>query len=209
MSPGGVPLNTTLYWGSSSGATSYEYCLDTSDDNACTTSWVNVGTSMNASVSGLVPETWYYWQVRAKNKTLTTYANGSVSAYWSFKTTKATIVPGAFSKTSPVTASTVGWPLRFITLSWEPSSRATSYEFCVDQHDDNACTTRWVSVGLETSVRLERYGYEEDRTYYWQVRAINTIGKTYANDGLINFWSFTTNVPAVPEDKCYYFPLIH
>ena len=31
----GQPLNPTLSWGASSGATSYEYCYDTTDDDTC------------------------------------------------------------------------------------------------------------------------------------------------------------------------------
>jgi hypothetical protein len=85
-----VATNPTLSWGTSSGATSYEYCYDTSNDNACS-AWVSTGTTASANLSGLNPSTSYYWQVRANNATGTpTYADGSSTAYWSFTTAAGT-----------------------------------------------------------------------------------------------------------------------
>ena len=62
------PTSVTLGWYASSGATSYEYCYDTTDDGGCT-NWVDTGTTRSANVSGLSPSTTYYWQVRAINNT--------------------------------------------------------------------------------------------------------------------------------------------
>jgi formylglycine-generating enzyme required for sulfatase activity len=87
------PINLTLDWGDSSGATSYAYCYDTTNDNACS-NWVNAGTTSQATISGLANNTTYYWQVRATNTGGTTYANGSATAYWSFTTGSGTIIPG-------------------------------------------------------------------------------------------------------------------
>jgi hypothetical protein len=80
--------SATLSWGSSSNAASYEYCVDTSNDNACAGAWVSVGASSSASPSGLTPSTTYYWQVRAENASGQTYSNGG--AWWSFTTWKPT-----------------------------------------------------------------------------------------------------------------------
>ncbi|PKN94694.1 MAG: hypothetical protein CVU44_02475 [Chloroflexi bacterium HGW-Chloroflexi-6] len=74
-----------LLWGSSSGATSYEYCFDTSDDNTCS-NWVSVGANTSANLSRLAASTTYYWHVRASNAAGTTYANGNIIAFWSFST---------------------------------------------------------------------------------------------------------------------------
>jgi hypothetical protein len=41
---------------------------------------------VSVTVTGLNPGTTYYWQVRAKNNSGTTYANGSETAYWTFTT---------------------------------------------------------------------------------------------------------------------------
>jgi hypothetical protein len=74
--------NPTLSWAASSGAASYKYCYDTSDNDACNASWVSVGANTSASLSGLSDGTTYYWQVLAKNSSGTTYANGGI--WWSF-----------------------------------------------------------------------------------------------------------------------------
>jgi hypothetical protein len=73
----------TLSWGASNRATSYEYCVDTSNNNSCDTSWVNVGNATSTSVSGLSAGTRYYWQVRAVNANGTTNANGG--RWWNFR----------------------------------------------------------------------------------------------------------------------------
>lgn len=78
------PANPVLSWGSSSDATSYEYCLDTSNDNTCNTNWVSTAGSTSAGLTGLVPGTSYFWQVRAKNTAGLTRANAG--AWWSFAT---------------------------------------------------------------------------------------------------------------------------
>ena len=176
-------VSLTLSWGASSGVTSYEYCYDTTNDNACTT-WVNNGTASSKLLSDLTPNTIYYWQVRAINPTGTTYADGTASSFWNFKTG---ILPGAFLKTAPING-TINAPVN-LTLSWGASSGVTSYEFCYDTTNDNACTT-WVTNGTATSKLMS--GLSPNTTYYWQVRAINTIGTTYSNASSTAFWSFTT-----------------
>jgi len=79
----GVPLSVTLSWAESSAATSYEYCIDTVNNNSCDTSWTPT-TALDAVVSGLASNTLYYWQVRARNGSAPIEANAS--AWWSFTT---------------------------------------------------------------------------------------------------------------------------
>jgi hypothetical protein len=74
----------TLSWGSSSNAASYEYCVDTSNNNTCAGSWVSIGASGSASPSGLAPYTTYYWQVRAENASGEAYSDGGT--WWHFTT---------------------------------------------------------------------------------------------------------------------------
>ncbi len=81
----GQSTSPTLSWGASSGVTAYEYCYDTTNDNACT-NWVSNGTGVSKTLSGLSLNTTYYWQVRAVNGAGTTYANGNATAFWSFTT---------------------------------------------------------------------------------------------------------------------------
>jgi hypothetical protein len=172
----------TLSWSSSGGATSYEYCINTA--NVCNT-WIPNGTSTSVALSGLSEGTTYYWQVRAKKDSQITYANGSETALWSFTT--MTTPPGAFNKSTPANAAT--GISTSPTLSWGTSTGATSYEYCYDTTNDNFCTG-WTSTGTVTSVALS--GLSEGTTYYWQVRAKNTGGTTYANGSETAYWSFTT-----------------
>jgi formylglycine-generating enzyme required for sulfatase activity/plastocyanin len=79
------PTDLTLDWGDSSRATSYEYCYDTSNDNACS-NWISTGMTSQASINGLDNNSIYSWQVLAKNDYGTTYADGSSNIFWSFTT---------------------------------------------------------------------------------------------------------------------------
>ena len=177
----GVAINPTLSWGTSTGATSYEYCYATT--TGCT-SWISVGTATSVGLSGLSNSQVYYWQVRAVNAGGNTLAD--TGTYWSF-TTAAPTPPGAFNKTSPANAAT-GVAIN-PTLSWGTSTGATSYEYCYAT--TTGCTS-WTSVGTATSVALS--GLSNNQIYYWQVRAVNAGGNTLADTG--TYWSFTTIVAA-------------
>ena len=83
-----------LNWGGSSGATTYYYCWDDSNNGSCDTSWHSTGSTSGGATS-LVPGTTYYWQVYAWNADGTTYADSGT--WWSFST-----LPGSFSKTSQI-----------------------------------------------------------------------------------------------------------
>jgi hypothetical protein len=176
----GLPSKPTLKWGSSSGATSYWFCYDTTNDGACS-NWTSAGTATSKNLSGLAPNTTYYWQVKALNKVGTSYADGSLAAFWSFTTGSA---PGAFGKLAPANNATAQ-PYS-LSLSWSPSDGASRYEFCYGR--TNPCTN-WVSVGTATSKTIS-YLYARS-SYYWQVRAVNSFGITYA-DGSNTDWKFTT-----------------
>jgi photosystem II stability/assembly factor-like uncharacterized protein len=82
----GVFVHPKLNWVSSIGASYYEYCLKTSSSCDSSGPWTNVGTDTSVTLSELTPYTAYYWQVRARNSLGETYANGSISAGWSFTT---------------------------------------------------------------------------------------------------------------------------
>jgi len=95
--------------------------------------------------------------------------------------------PGAFNKTSPINGVS-NQPLN-PTLVWEPSTDASSYEYCYDTTNDNSCSG-WTDNGNFTSRDLS--GLNLNTTYYWHVRAINTTGTTYSNGSETAFHSFTT-----------------
>jgi len=77
----------TLTWGSSIGATSYEYCYDTTNDNNCDGSWESAGSNLSVNLNGLSAGTAYFWQVRARNDNGVTNANGG--GWWEFITSQS------------------------------------------------------------------------------------------------------------------------
>jgi hypothetical protein len=180
----GQAISLTLSWAASTGATSYDYCYDTSNDSSCS-NWINT-TSASAVIGGLSAGTQYFWHVRANNPGGTIYSNGDV--WWSFTTI---YLPQAFNNTSPVNAGTA--QPTSLTLAWGTSTGATSYDYCYDTSNDGACSG-WTNTA-STSAPIS--GLSTGTTYYWQVRANNGGGSTYANGG--TWWSFTTQVapPAV------------
>ena len=177
----GQPVSLNLSWGASSTANSYEYCIDTFNNNACDSVWIPNGSSTGKALSGLAYATAYYWQVRAINNAGSTYADSG--AWWSFTTLSS---PGAFNKASPANAAVK--QSSSPTLRWNASSAAASYEYCLDTINNSACDTAWHSTGAATSQALS--GLAHGVRYYWQVRANNDAGSTYADAGA--WWSFTT-----------------
>jgi hypothetical protein len=75
------PGSMTLTWQTAAGATSYAWCLDTSQNGVCDGAWTSAGNAVSAAVSGLAAGATYEWQVRATNATGTTFAN---SGPWTF-----------------------------------------------------------------------------------------------------------------------------
>ena len=103
--------------------------------------------------------------------------------------------PGAFGKSGPAN-NAVGQPTS-VTLSWDASTNATSYEYCYDTTNDNTCST-WIGAGAAQSVGLS--GLSAGTTYYWHIRA-NGSATTYANGSAMAFWNFTTaGVVAFTDD---------
>ncbi|HOC41907.1 MAG TPA: SBBP repeat-containing protein [Thermoanaerobaculales bacterium] len=80
----GQPTDPTLSWGTSAGATGYERCVDTVDDDACNASWVSVGNATSTLLGGLDQATTYFWQVQAVNAQGSTVADAG--AWWHFTT---------------------------------------------------------------------------------------------------------------------------
>jgi subtilisin family serine protease len=73
-----------LFWENSAGASSYEYCLDTTDDSDCDVAWTDIGSATSVQVADLLLNTTYHWQVRANNGGDAVFANSG--AWWSFST---------------------------------------------------------------------------------------------------------------------------
>ena len=123
-----------LTWGTSTAADSYQYCIDTSNNNICDTGWVTA--SSGVIISGLSSNSIYYWQVRSVNSGGTTPAN--TGTWWQFTTV---ILPGVFGKLSPV-HNAASQPINGTLLSWNISANATGYSYCVST-TDSVCTGTW------------------------------------------------------------------
>ena len=180
-----------LSWGASAGATRYELCYDTTNNDACDGSWQDKGTATSTTISGLTSNTTYYWQVRAFNGSTYAYANSDT--WWSFSTIPASF-PGTFSKLEP--AHGASNESLTPTLVWEQSTGATSYAYCYDTLNNNTCDASWISTGTATADTLG--SLSPGTTYYWQARATNSSGTMQANGNV--WYSFTTLDPSNNDD---------
>jgi len=194
LSPGdiatSVPLNPTLSW-TPSTAPNYEYCIDTTNDDACNTEWISTGSDTSVALSNLLYETTYYWQVQAVNSSaVAVEANGGT--WWSF-TTADGVAPDPFMKSYTTLSEPIG-SLSKVTMEWEESYGAYYYEVCVDTTPDCIAPEQWHNVGLDTTASIG--GLLLDTTYYWQVRAWNGFDAdgednvdyyTYADGGWVHF----------------------
>ncbi len=72
-----------LDWGDPGDATYFEYCIDATLNGSCNSSWIYTGSASQASISGLLWNKSYEWQVRATNARGTTTANSGSFAQFS------------------------------------------------------------------------------------------------------------------------------
>jgi hypothetical protein len=78
------PLSLTLSWGTSTRATEYLYCYNTTGVCALPADWHTTGLLTSANISGLSESTLYHWQVIARNSGGDTQANGGT--FYTFST---------------------------------------------------------------------------------------------------------------------------
>ena len=169
-----VPTSTSVSWGISSGATSYDVYLGTSPQPPLATNT----TSTSYTPGALSANTVYYWQVVAKN------ASGSTaSAIWSFTTQG--LAPAAPTLVSPANGAS-GVTLT-PTVNWNAASGATSY----DVHFGTASPPPLATNTAGTSYTPGTLS--AGTVYYWQVVAKNSSGSTASA-----IWSFTTQGSAPP-----------
>lgn len=150
--------------------------------------WFSTGTNTSVTVSGLVHNTTYSWQVKAINTAGSTLADGGSSRQFTVD-----LKPATFAKTSP--ANNAVNSQTTVTLAWAGSTRATRYEYCIAL--TQAACTNWMST--RTSTTATKTGLAHNTTYYWQVRAINDAGTTLANTG--QYWRFRVVLPPATFTK--------
>ena len=100
------------------------------------------------------------------------------------------MAPGAFAKSSP--KNLAGRQKTAVSLSWTASAGVTTYEYCFSRvaptANQTSCDTGWVPVSTSRTASVS--SLLRTTTYYWQVRAVNSVSTTYANGG--TWWQFTT-----------------
>lgn len=188
-----VPLVvTTTSLANAPIGSSYSQTLTTSGASGATT-WSLTSGSLPAGLS-LNTSTGVISGTTASNAVSSTFtvraadsAGKSGTRQLSISVVAATI-PANFNKLSPYSGATK--ISRGPTLSWGSSARAVRFEYCVDRTNNATCDSgNWISVGSSSSIALS--GLAAKTTYYWQVRAVNSIGEmTNANSG--TWWRFTT-----------------
>ena len=170
-----------------SGASSYEYCYDMTNDSAC--SWMGEQrhdrpAKRSAGWRKAPPTTG-----RCGRSTMAarTYANGLDTAYWSFTT--ATTAAGDFSKTNPANGAT-GQPTNPDPDLGQQQRERHSYEYCYDMTNDSACADGRVT-GTSTSTATQWIGVRHN-VLLAGAGGQRLGGTTYSNGLETAFWSFTT-----------------
>ena len=149
----------------------------------CTENY-NYNTSVTLSASSDAGSTFTAWSGAC---------TGSGSCVVNMTTARAVTanfvrLPGPFTMDAPANLAT--GQFSSLRLSWFASGGAISYEYCLSINA-SLCAP-WVSVGTQTGVDVS--GLAKGVKYYWNVRAKNLIGYTYATDGQRSFT--TGSIPA-------------
>lgn len=160
-------------WSDGFGATSYEIDIDVSP--TFTTSQTFTSSTSNYTGSNLLPNTQYFWRVRASDGTNW----GAYSSVWSFTTNYLE----NFNLLSPLNGATNKEYLSLV-MDWSNNVGATNYELQMDttQNFTTSPVTYSVSNSTHTITLLP------SKTYYWKVRA--AYGTTWGQ--WTPSWSFTT-----------------
>lgn len=161
-----ISLGPTLLWSVTSGAASYHLQVSTTSNFGTNIVDDSTITTISKTIGSLIPSTFYYCRVNAKNA-------GGTSA-WSSLSYFTTVPP-------PPSAPTIRSPVNHFAgvavnpnLSWNSVTGATSYSIQVST-DSQFTTLITNQNGLtETSINLSSLNYLT--SYYWRVNATNAGG---------------------------------
>ncbi|NHJ85760.1 MAG: hypothetical protein FK734_09880, partial [Asgard group archaeon] len=177
--------NTQIFtWSSVSGCNLYRLQID--DYSGFTSPAVNIQTSYTYYNAPALADRTYYWRVSARD-----YA-GNWGAWSVVRTfTIDTTPPAAPVLVSPTNGYLTNDPTQL--LDWDPSVTATNYRLYVDDNSDFSSPV----ITIITSATSYTTSTLADRTYYWHVQAVDSVG----NWGpWSSTWHFTidTTAPGVP-----------
>jgi hypothetical protein len=175
----------TLKWDSSKRATSYEYCVDTVNNNSCDTSWAVISPT-SANLNGLANDMVYYWQVRAVNAGGTVEANAGV--WWKFRVKYA---PPTLVSPAPDAHVLALRP----TFDWNDVTTATGYTIQISKNQ--TFTQVFINGYPKGSAYVPTVNLSKNTVLYWRVRVQGANGPSAFSP----YRSFTTpvNPPATPS----------
>lgn len=160
-------------WSDAFGATTYEIDIDVSQ--AFTSSQTFTSSTSNYTGNSLLPNTQYYWRIRASDGTNW----GAYSNVWSFTTNSLE----NFNLISPANSST-NQEYSSLVLDWSDNVGASNYELQIDTTLSFTTSPQTYTTTNSTyTVTLL-----PSKTYYWKVRATN--GTNWGQWTTV--WSFTT-----------------
>jgi len=189
--PGAPTLNSAsggtgsvaLSWSapaSNGGSAITGYRVYRSTASGAETLLTTLGNVTSWTDSNVVNGTTYYYKVSALNSVGEGTQSGELSGQPKAIAPPAP-APAAFSKLLP--GNSKSGVKRPPHLTWESSTGATSYQVCASL-TSGACSS-WTTV---TGTSYDVPSTQPNKTYYWQVRAVNANGVTDANGG--TWWSF-------------------
>jgi len=158
-----VPVSTSLTWSSSTGATSYDVYLSTSNSPSFV---ANVATT-NYTPSPLTASTEYFWKIVAKNG-----SGSTASAIWSFTTLK----PGAQpASVSPSSGSSGRQVFTFVTRNGAGANSIQYAQFLFSKAGISALNACYISYDPSVNVF---YLLNDDLTQWYGLQggSGNTIG---------------------------------
>jgi titin len=158
------PSGLTLTWSAPAGPiTGYVVQYSTASDFSASPQQVTVGNSTSQAITGLSPNTTYYFRVKAQNA-------GGESAYSTPPLSVITLpgAPGGLVASNVTTTS--------MSLNWTPpGGTVTSYQLDVAT---NAGFSGATTISGITTLPYALTGLSQNTTYYLRVRAVNTTGNS-------------------------------
>ncbi len=192
--PNGAVIDSTtvtLVWQASNGATSYWLQVSTDSTFRQTAVYNDSAlTTTSQKISGLQPDTKYFWRVNASN-------SGQRSPWTqpnSFATTSSNPAagPGLVSPPNGATDQSIN-----PTLMWASTSGATGYELQV-AIDQNFSTVVYDNSGI-TGTYQAIGPLANSTTYYWHVRSFALLfASSWSSTWTFKTVAATQTVPPVP-----------
>lgn len=171
--------NILLDWSDAFGATNYEIEYDV-NVNMLTSPQTLTSTTSSKTIIGLLPNTTYFWRVKAGDGT----NFGNYSNIWSFTTNSLE----NFNLLLP-THNAINQSFTSVLCDWSNSVGASSYQIEIDSNINFTDNPQLLNAGNSTFYTLTNLS--PATAYFWHVRASNN-GSTFGQWS--NTWKFTTSL---------------